>query len=141
VVRYRVLSVALICAASLNSAYGQEVVVDPFSRQSVIDAFRTVYIPALSVANDWTGNVATCDAGTTSAAYTDATIRMVNFYRAMSRLPSVSHSATLNQKSQEAALMMAANQSLTHAPPTSWRCYSTAGAEAVGRSNLASGLQ
>jgi hypothetical protein len=58
----------------------------------------------------------------------------------MSRLPSVSHHATLNQKSQEAALMMAANQSLTHSPPTSWRCYSAAGAEAAGRSNLASGL-
>jgi hypothetical protein len=36
-------------------------------------------------------------------------------------------------------LMMSANSALDHAPPTTWACYSAAGAEAAGRSNLALG--
>jgi hypothetical protein len=35
--------------------------------------------------------------------------------------------------------MMQANQNLSHTPPTTWRCYTAAGAEAAGNSNLAFG--
>jgi hypothetical protein len=42
-------------------------------------------------------------------------------------------------KSQEAALMMTANGTLSHSPPPSWTCYTAAGAEAAGKSNLALG--
>lgn len=42
-------------------------------------------------------------------------------------------------KAQEAALMMDANNSLSHSPPTSWACYTADGATAAGSSNLALG--
>lgn len=42
-------------------------------------------------------------------------------------------------KAREAALMMKANNSLSHSPPTSWTCYSANGSDAAGRSNIAFG--
>jgi len=62
----------------------------------------------------------------------------VNYFRAMAGLPAVSHEAVKNAKSQQAALMMTANGMLNHVPPPSWICYSADGAEAAGKSNLAS---
>jgi len=40
---------------------------------------------------------------------------------------------------QKAALMMSANRELSHAPPSSWKCYTKAGARAASKSNLAYG--
>jgi hypothetical protein len=40
---------------------------------------------------------------------------------------------------QQGALMMEANNQLSHTPPTSWTCYSADGATAAGSSNLALG--
>jgi uncharacterized protein YkwD len=113
--------------------------IDLSSRQSVLDAFTTFYVPALEVPSDWTGDLASCDPGTTSQAYLDATLQMVNYFRAMVGLPGVTFDATLNAKAQEAALMMNAQHGLSHNPPPTWACYTDAGAEAAGHSNLALG--
>ena len=55
----------------------------------------------------------------------------------MSGLAPVKFSSTLNARSQRTALMMSANQTLSHAPPRGWRCWSHTGAANAGRSNLA----
>ena len=41
-----------------------------------------------------------------------------------------------NEGAQAAALLMAANQQLSHSPPASWRCFSADAAASAGRSNL-----
>jgi uncharacterized protein YkwD len=116
------------------------VAIDPFNRQAVVDLYNSTYVPALAVVNDWNGSVGTCMPGTTSAAYADATITVVNYFRAMARLPAMlPRNPTKDAKSQRAALMMTANNALSHFPPTSWLCYSADGAEAAGRANLALG--
>jgi len=115
--------------------------VDRTNRQAVVDFYTSVYLPAFAVANDWTGSVAGCNAGSTSAAYADATMDMVNYFRAMTGLPAaVTHEAVKDGKAQLAALMMTANNSLSHAPPPEWTCYTAGGAEAAGKSNLALGV-
>jgi hypothetical protein len=115
--------------------------VDRTNRQAVVDLYNGVYVVALAVANDWNGSVAGCNAGATSVAYANATMDMVNYFRAMTGLPAgVTHEAVKDGKGQLAALMMTANSSLSHAPPTSWTCYTAGGAEAAGKSNLALGV-
>ena len=54
--------------------------VDTTNRQAVVDFYNAVYVPALAVANGWTGNTTGCVAGTTSAAYANATMDMVNYH-------------------------------------------------------------
>jgi uncharacterized protein YkwD len=95
------------------------------------------YAPGLQQQTGYTGSDADCRPGTTSAVSRTATLHAVNFVRALSGLAPVRFSPALNSRSQRTALMMSANQSLSHAPPRGWRCYSRVGAANAGRSNLA----
>ncbi len=114
--------------------------VNPLDRADVINLYQTTYRASQGVAAGWTGNRSSCEAGTTSQAYADATILRVNYYRAMVGLPGdVVLSNAWSLKAQDAALMMSAEGSLSHTPGTSWTCYTAEGAEAAGRSNLALG--
>jgi uncharacterized protein YkwD len=110
------------------------------TRTQAADYYNTAYLASEGVASGWTGDVALGNAGTLSAGFLDAIRNRVNWYRTMAGLPgTVSFDPTLNAKSQQAALMMSANRSLSHSPPPSWRFYTAAGAEAAGHSNLALG--
>jgi hypothetical protein len=114
--------------------------VDRSRRRHVIRFFEDVYEPALGVPMGWTGSVSTCTPGTVSPAYSLATRSMVNYFRAMAGLPgNVVLDADLSAKAQQSALMMIANGRLSHNPSSSWNCYTAAGDEASGKSNLALG--
>jgi uncharacterized protein YkwD len=111
--------------------------VNPQNRQESRTFFNTYYLAATPPIN-WTGNRATCNAGTTAENFKDAVFRRVNYYRAMAGVPAgVVLSDTYSAKDQQAALMMSVNGTLNHTPPSSWSCYTADGAEAAGKSNLA----
>lgn len=118
------------------------IVIDPMNRTDVAEAYQTIYVPQGNVPIGWNGNVTSCNAGTTSSAYVDATIGRVNFYRALSGLPgNVSlFGNPPAADTQAAALMFSANQMLSHSPPSSWLCWTQAGADAAGNSNIALGF-
>ncbi len=114
--------------------------VDPTTRSSVVSFYKNHYLPNLYVPIGWTGNANTCQAGNTSQAYLDATFAMINYFRGMVSLGEVVNDASLNAASQQAALMMSVNNDLSHYPPNTWTCYTAAGAQAAGKSNLALGI-
>jgi len=87
----------------------------------------------------WSGSIASCDAGDISAEGRENALRLFNLYRWLADLPSVTTEADRNQKAQECALMMDANNTLSHEPPMSWTCYSDNGAEGARTSNISSG--
>ena len=101
--------------------------------------FQSTILPAVMVPNDWNGSVENCDAGETSAAYTEATITAVNYMRAQVGVPPVVLRQDTVRFAQEAAFMMLANAKLSHYPGTDWKCYTTAGASAAAVSNIAMG--
>lgn len=113
---------------------------DVSQREAVRLFYKTVFASSSNLASGWTGNAAACAAGDTTADYKAATLRRINWFRAMAGVPaSVQLDDTFNAKAQQAALMMAANNQLSHTPPASWACYSAVGAEAAAKSNLALG--
>ncbi|MBX7080533.1 MAG: CAP domain-containing protein [Nannocystaceae bacterium] len=85
----------------------------------------------------WSGDVASCDPGDVPADARDRALGVLNLYRWLADLPPITLDDTLNEKTQACALMMDANATLSHTPPTSWTCYSEVGAEAAGSSNIA----
>ena len=115
------------------------VTIDTWNRSSVASFYYNEHVPPLSVPMQWSGNVATCTAGTTSQAYLDATFQMINFYRGMVGLPDTSNAAAYTTNCQQAALIMSANGALSHSPPSNWTCWTSGGASAAGASNLALG--
>lgn len=105
-----------------------------------MNLYNTIMLPSFSVPMQWTGSTAGCVAGTTSDAWKAAVVRTVNSFRVLAGLPgnvkiNLAHSAM----AQQAALMMYANNNLSHSPPSTWKCYSAEGATAAGSSNLALG--
>ena len=113
--------------------------IDTSSKTSVQNAYLNVYLKNVDVANGWTGNLSKCTAGTASADAVDATVNMVNYYRALAGLPPVKENAQATKNAQQAALVMAANGNLNHYPPDSWTCMSTTAYTAAGNSNLGLG--
>jgi Calx-beta domain/Cysteine-rich secretory protein family len=102
--------------------------------------YQNTFAAQADVATGWNGNVASGDAGTLGANYLAAIAARVNDYRWMAGLPGgVMLDSTENTEAQLAALMMAANNQLSHSPPPTWLDYSAAGAGAAGHSDLTLG--
>ncbi len=110
-------------------------------RDQVVELYHTMFLASENVPMGWTGSVAGCAAGTTSPAYRQAVVDRLNYYRLLAGLPAnVRLFADAKATDvQNAALMMSANNALSHSPPSSWLCYSASGANGAGNSNIALG--
>lgn len=81
-----------------------------------------------------------CQPGKLSAEAFKTFTRMINYYRRLAGITdSVTINAELSRKAQSAALMMASNNQLNHAPPSKWKCFSKEGALAASKGNLSLG--
>jgi hypothetical protein len=65
-------------------------------------------------------------------------LRLFNLYRTMAGLPLVTTSAESNRLAQSCALLMRANNTITHTPPASFRCYTAEAAKTANGSSLTS---
>lgn len=111
--------------------------VDTSSRNAVQDFYKTVYASSENVPSGWNGNIAVCNAGETSHEYKGAILRRINWFRAMAGVPDkVQFDPVYNQYAQQAALIMAANNQLSHMPSQNWLCYNQTGSNAAANSNL-----
>jgi len=116
------------------------ITVDIHSRECVRQMFNTLYRASVDFDTGWTGDIATCAPGTTTPELKDLVALRINYYRAMAGVPAViTFNPVFSDKSQQAAMMMSANNTLSHTPPPSWNCATTEGIEAAGNSNLALG--
>ncbi len=115
--------------------------IDTTDRLQVRSFFNTVYQASKNTPMAWTGDVSNCNPGHTGIDYQNAVLARINYYRAMAGVPAnIVFDPTLNAKAQQMALMMSAQQNISHAPPSSWHCYTADGADAAGHSNLSIGL-
>jgi hypothetical protein len=146
---YLVISARLCC-----DAMGQEtgLSVDTSKRSEVASFHAAYFAPSFGSTSGWSGSTATCNPGTISDPFRDDVIQLVNYFRAMAGLPGdVVLDPALNDKTQDLALMMLANDRLSHywgpvSDPTTcptynpdWSCYTVDGCEAGKSSNIANG--
>lgn len=111
--------------------------VDTTSQSAVQSAYLSAYAPKLSLPIDWIGgSLLGCLPGLSSLTSNNATLTSLNFVRSLAGLAPVVFSRSLNASAQRAALMMAANNTLSHNPPSGWKCWTPAGARSASRSNL-----
>lgn len=77
-----------------------------------------------------------CRAGTLTAAERNSVLATVNAIRAAHGLAAVGLDAAGENEVMQAALMSVINGQLSHAPPTTWGCYSAAGKTGAETGNL-----
>ena len=111
---------------------------DTWDRDAVVRSYRMEF-DREEPDHGFTGNVDECDAGTISQAYRDSVVQRVNWYRRMAGVPAVTERAEFSVAAQHAALMMSAEEDLSHYPDSDWKCYSASGAWGAIRSNLGLG--
>lgn len=102
------------------------------------------YLSAVDATSDtphgWSGSLQGCQAGQVSPAFGSAVLDSINWFRLMAGLDAIVIDQQASDRAQQAALMMHAQNSLSHNPAPSWACYSNAGAESAGRANLTLGV-
>ena len=85
-------------------------------------------------------DISKCEAGIVNKAGQQIVLNTINYVRRLAGVPDSSVlDASLNSKSQKAALIMSANYDLNHSPPKTWKCYTADGALAASSSNLSLG--
>jgi len=85
----------------------------------------------------WTGSLNPVNPGTVNHAFVFAELGSLNYYRmALGVAPIQTINAVYSAKAQAAALIMAAQRALSHAPLPSWAGYTQAGYEGASNSNL-----
>ncbi|NVO20049.1 MAG: hypothetical protein HXX13_10135 [Bacteroidetes bacterium] len=110
------------------------------ARDKVLNEYTANFLGSDVTDAVWTGSTASCDEGGYSADAESKTLQRINYFRRMAGVwDSITFDPVKSTKCQKAALMMLANNTLNHHPPTTWSCYSADGAEAAGKSNLALG--
>lgn len=136
------MGIALVAALALAPVAQANATVDRSSRSSVRTTYLTLFAPAIATPTGWTGSVVNCNAGTTSTASQKATLTAVNYVRALAGLSPVKLSASYTAKAQKAAEVFKVNSTsrslyLTHALPSTVKCYSNDARIAAAHSNLA----
>lgn len=122
---------------SMQAAARGVVGIHTWDRQAVNRAYLRRVAPNLAVRVRWTGSNRGCRAGSPSRHSQAATLASLNFVRALGHLGGVTFDRTLSLKAQRAALIMSANNSLSHLPPRRWKCWTRSGFDAAMHSNLA----
>lgn len=113
----------------------------PSTRAAAELLYNTQYRDTHDNLLNWTGSVSGCQDGTTGDLFKEGVLNRINYFRAMAGVPDdIVLSPAANAQAQGAALLMAANQDLDHAPPDNWTCWTQARDDAAGNSNLAQGL-
>lgn len=115
--------------------------VDTSSREQVRGFYNAVYTSSAGTPMNSTAVTASCFPGTNSPAFVDATLRRINWFRAMAGIPAaVTFDAGESAEDQAAAIMMSEHGALQHTGDwTGWDCFSSDGTNASAHSNLALG--
>ena len=114
------------------------------TKQQVLEDYNTYYLGSNVTSSNlgWTGSTSGCNAGTVSSDADSKVAMRINYFRRQTGLPDlITIDSSVQSKAQEAALIMLANNTLTHTPTSTMTCYTSGGAEAAGKSNLAFGTQ
>ena len=112
--------------------------IDTWDRSAVLEAYSTEF-DRTEPDPGYTGSIADCVVGSTSQEYRDSVIGRINWYRQMAGLPQVTERSEYSTAARETAMMISAENNLSHYPSSDWACYTTVGAATAARSNLALG--
>lgn len=113
--------------------------IDTTSRAAVDAAYKAEYstpVPKFG----FSGDVESCRPGQTSAAHQTRVRDRLNFHRRMAGVADVEIDEDLIAEAQAAALIGAAEGTITHSVSSTARCYSETGAAGAATSSLALGI-
>lgn len=138
--KYLFTAVSLLLVAAACNPTPPEITATAQDRSASVAAFNTTYSTAMAATQTWTGSdTPGCTYSAVDAAFEAQSINLVNYYRNMTGLPSITEDPALSALAQQNAHLNWANQSISHYPPASWDCFTTQAYDTAAVSNLSIG--
>ncbi|MFT7475477.1 MAG: hypothetical protein ACI81L_002416, partial [Verrucomicrobiales bacterium] len=109
-------------------------------RAQVAATYQSAIEANMTLATGWSGSASTCRAGASTDTHDAATVESINWFRRMAGLNPVAENAAQSSGAQQAALMMHAQDQLSHFPSSGWSCHTASGSSTAGLSNLTLGV-
>lgn len=81
-------------------------------------------------------NVDDCYEGVLKMSEKQKALNRLNYFRQIHNLPLIEYNTTWDKGTQKSALISVANKTLSHFPPTTYKCYTPLGDTACQQSNL-----
>lgn len=134
------LGQAVVLLSSPAALAEDDFYIDTAQRETVRKFYQSVFWSSEQVEPGWNGSLVYCDPGSLSPEYQAATIRRVNWFRAMAGVPAdVGLDDLLSADAQQAALVLSANRSLAAPAQPSSRCHTPTGEQAARHASLTLG--
>lgn len=142
--KYFLFAISLAFSASFfATSCGKETDEDPIVLTELEQAkkdYQDMYLATKAISLQWSGATTGCLSGDIAATVRNNEIKRINYYRKLVGLPAnITLNTSQNQKCQEGALYMAANNTITHYPNAGGKCYTAGAADAAGNGNVAIG--
>jgi len=115
--------------------------IDEAGRSAAKKLYQDYYVASSASTSDlsWTGNEPACDPGSVPQATKDKIFMRLSYFRkAVGLNNEIAENSSKSEKAQEAALMMHANGTLDHNPPSDWKCFTNYGEQGAKNSLLTS---
>jgi hypothetical protein len=94
-------------------------------------------VPASTTLYATAPDVPACQPGSLTDGTSRRALDRLNFLRSLVGLPTVPYDPSHDGDVQAASLIFAANAAISHTPDAGWECYTAAGANGAGTSNIA----
>ncbi|MBR9998788.1 MAG: CAP domain-containing protein [Cyclobacteriaceae bacterium] len=107
-----------------------------YEKSEAIDLYETHYAGTRISRISWNGSVQSCDPGKLSTDLLQRAETRINYFRRSAGLKPITLSEEFNKKAQLTALMMTANDQISHTPGKNWKCFTETGSEGAKNSNL-----
>ncbi|WP_126974397.1 CAP domain-containing protein [Gynurincola endophyticus] len=109
-------------------------------KEKVIQDYKNFYLGSAVSDPGWNGNATACIAGSVSVGTHDKVLQRINYFR---RLVGLNDNTTWDVSKfaqyQQTALLMKANNALSHNPPDTWSCWTSVAHAGAASANLALG--
>jgi hypothetical protein len=104
------------------------------SKKELLHLYDSLYVSSKVESIVWNGNVKNCNPGTVSAEIFKKAQDRINFFRIVSGLPEIKLNKRFNEEAQSSALLIKANNFLTHSPASTVKCYSVSASNGCAKS-------
>ncbi len=142
VIMFYITLLMVSCSKNDDATKTEQKIETPNARQQAINDYQNMFVAAKVNNFTWNGNTSNCTSGTLSKEVLDKALLRLHYFRKAAGLSNngIVFLNDLNNKSQQNALMIKANNKLDHFPTSDWKCYTAEGAEAARYGNIAFGL-
>jgi hypothetical protein len=126
--------ISIILAFCFQTVNGQTV--SPLSKERTIKLYDSLYVTSEIDTIVWNGSLSTCSPGSLSTEFYIKAENRINFFRLVNGLNEIQNNPELNKDAQNAALLVKANNQLTHYAKSTMKCYSKSAANGCLKSCL-----